>query len=94
MVTGKMCYDLIASGRAISLSQPTSLPAEGTVVRPLAGDPLTERIRLAWNRTALSKRRAGLLYRAAGRAYLDNVPNNSFYQAWWAARPELHPVLD
>jgi hypothetical protein len=90
----KMCYDPIASGRAISLSQPTSPPAEGTVVRPLAGDPLTERIHPAWNRTALSERRAGLLYRAAGCAYLDNVPNKAFYQACWAARPERHPVLD
>ncbi|MEV5970922.1 LysR family transcriptional regulator [Streptomyces sp. NPDC051921] len=90
----KMHYDLIAAGRAISVSQPSAPPAEGTVLRPLAGDPITGRIRLAWNRAAVSERRAGLLYRAAALAYLDNVPNNTFHRAWWEARPELHPVLD
>ncbi|MFF0558421.1 LysR substrate-binding domain-containing protein [Streptomyces sp. NPDC004266] len=90
----EMRWGLIAAGRAISLCQPTSPHAEGTVLRPLAGDPLTGRIRLAWNRAALSENRAQLLYRAAGRAYLDSVPRNTFYRSWWASRPELHPSLD
>jgi hypothetical protein len=90
----KARWELIAAGRAISLCQPTSPPAEGTVLRPLAGDPITGRIRLAWNRAAMTERRAALLYRAAARAYLDSIPNNTFYRAWWEARPELHPVLD
>ncbi len=41
----KMRWDLIVAGRAISLCRPTSPHAEGTVLRPLAGDPLTGRIR-------------------------------------------------
>ncbi|WP_308434375.1 LysR family transcriptional regulator [Streptomyces litmocidini] len=90
----KMRWDLIAAGRAVSLSQPTSPHAEGTVLRPLAGDPITGRIRLAWNRAALSEHRARLLYRAAGHAYLDSVPHNTFYRSWWNSRPELHPNLD
>ncbi|MEU5217327.1 LysR family transcriptional regulator [Streptomyces sp. NPDC020807] len=90
----KMRYDLIATGRFVSLSQPTSPYAEGTVLLPLAGDPITGRIRVAWNRAALSDDRARLLYRAAGRAYLDGVPYNTFYRSWWASRPELHPNLD
>ncbi|GLX47470.1 hypothetical protein Shyhy01_04200 [Streptomyces hygroscopicus subsp. hygroscopicus] len=69
-------------------------PAEGTVLHPLAGDPLTGRIRLARNRAAVSERRAGLLYRAAARAYLDSIPNDTFYRAWCESRPEPHPVLD
>lgn len=89
----KIHYDLIASGRAISLSQPTAPPTEGTVLRPLEGDPVTGRIRLAWNRSAVSARHAELLYRAAAEAYLANVANNAFHQDWWDARPELHPVL-
>ncbi|MER8034506.1 LysR family transcriptional regulator [Streptomyces hydrogenans] len=89
----KIHYDLIASGRAISLSQPTAPPTEGTVLRPLEGDPVTGRIRLAWNRSAVSVRDAELLYRAAAGAYLANVANNPFHQEWWDARPELHPVL-
>ncbi|TWV56383.1 LysR family transcriptional regulator [Streptomyces misionensis] len=89
----KMRWELIAAGRAISMCQPTSPHVEGTVLRPLAGDPLTGRIRIAWNRAAVTEQRAGLLYRAAGRAYLDSIPNNTFYGTWWEARPELHPVL-
>lgn len=50
----KMHYDLIAAGRAISLSQPTAPAAEGTVMRPLVGAPVTGRIRLAWSRCAVS----------------------------------------
>lgn len=89
----KMHYDLIAAGRAISMSQPTAPPAAGTVLRPLAGDPITGRIRLAWNRAAVAEPRAARLYRAAGLAYLDNVPHNAFHRTWWEARPELHPDL-
>ncbi|MFI5616989.1 LysR family transcriptional regulator [Streptomyces sp. NPDC051567] len=90
----KMHYDLIAAGRVISLSQPTALRAEGTVLRPLVGSPVTGRIRLAWNRSSVSARQAELLYRAAARAYLANVGNNRFHQEWWDAHPELHPALD
>ncbi|MET8755839.1 LysR family transcriptional regulator [Streptomyces sp. NPDC059104] len=90
----KMHYDLIAAGRAVSLSQPTAPAAAGTVMRPLAGDPVTGRIRLAWNRAALSARQAELLYRAAARSYVANVGNNAFHQAWWDAHPEVHPALD
>ncbi|MBD0708021.1 MULTISPECIES: LysR family transcriptional regulator [unclassified Streptomyces] len=90
----KMHYALIASGRAISLTQPTAPHAEGTVLRPLEGDPVLGRIRVAWNKAAVSARHAELLYRAAVHAYLANVDNNAFYRAWWDARPELHPVLE
>ncbi|MGW6684143.1 LysR family transcriptional regulator [[Kitasatospora] papulosa] len=88
----KIRWQLIASGRAISLCQPTSQPVEGTVLRPLAGDPLTGRIRFAWNRAAVSEQRAAQIYRAAARAYLDSIPNNTFYRTWWETRPELHPI--
>jgi DNA-binding transcriptional LysR family regulator len=88
----KMHYSLIATGRAVSLSQPTAPGAEGTVMRPLAGTPVTGRIRLAWNRSAVSAGQAQLLYLAAARAYLANVDNNPFHRTWWDAHPELHPV--
>ncbi|MEJ8640382.1 LysR family transcriptional regulator [Streptomyces sp. MS1.HAVA.3] len=90
----KMQHDLIAAGRAVSLSQPTAPPAEGTVMRPLVGTPITGRIRLAWNRSALSAGQAELLYRAAARAYLANVDNNPFHKEWWDAHPEVHPAVD
>ncbi|MCF4140662.1 LysR family transcriptional regulator [Streptomyces sp. Tue 6430] len=89
----KMQYDLVAAGRAVSLCQPTAPAAGGTVLRPLAGDPVTGRIRIAWNRGSVSALQAELLYEAAARAYLKNVDNNAFYRAWWDARPELHPVF-
>ncbi|WP_030197061.1 LysR family transcriptional regulator [Streptomyces sp. NRRL S-87] len=89
----KMHWDLIAAGRAVSVSQPTAPAAEGTVLRPLAGSPITGRIRLAWNRAAVPAAQAELLYRAAGRAYLAQLDNNPFHRAWWDAHPELHPDL-
>ncbi|MEU7554369.1 LysR family transcriptional regulator [Streptomyces sp. NPDC044571] len=88
----KMHHDLIAAGRAISLTQPTAPPAAGTVMRPLFGAPITGRIRLAWNRSAVSARQAELLYRAAAGAYLANVDNNPFHRLWWDAHPEAHPA--
>ncbi len=90
----KMHYDLVAAGRAVSLCQPTAPTAEGTVLRPLVGSPITGRIRLAWNRSALSAGQARLLYGAAARAYLANVDNNRFHREWWDAHPEVHPVID
>ncbi|MEU8773858.1 LysR family transcriptional regulator [Streptomyces sp. NPDC048606] len=90
----KMHYDLIAAGRAVSLSQPTAPDVPGTVMRPLVGSPVTGRIRLAWMRSALSGEQAALLYRAAARAHLANVGNHPFHQVWWNAHPEAHPALD
>ncbi|MFE6270769.1 LysR family transcriptional regulator [Streptomyces goshikiensis] len=90
----KMRHDLVAAGRAISLTQPTAPGVEGTVMRPLLGTPITGRIRLAWNRSAVSAPQAELLYRAAAGAYLANVDNNPFHRAWWDAHPEAHPRLD
>lgn len=90
----KMHYDLIAAGRAISLSQPTAPAAEGTVMRPLVGAPVTGRIRLAWSRCAVSVGQAELLYRAAARAYVANVGNNAFHKEWWDAHPEVHPAVE
>ncbi|MEU7729432.1 LysR family transcriptional regulator [Streptomyces sp. NPDC040724] len=90
----KMQHDLIAAGRAVSLCQPTAPPGEGTVMRPLVGTPITGRIRVAWNRSALSAGQAELLYRAAARAYLANVDNNAFHKEWWDAHPEVHPAVD
>ncbi|MFI6144279.1 LysR family transcriptional regulator [Streptomyces sp. NPDC051109] len=89
----KMRHDLVAAGRAISLTQPTAPAVEGTVMRPLLGTPITGRIRLAWNRSAVSAGQADALYRAAAGAYLANVDNNPFHRAWWDAHPEAHPVL-
>lgn len=63
-------------------------------MRPLVGTPITGRIRLAWNRSALSAGQAELLYRAAARAYLANVDNNAFHKEWWDAHPEVHPAVD
>lgn len=89
----KMHYDLIAAGRAVSLTQPTAPTAAGTVMRPLLGAPVTGRIRLAWNRATVSARQAELLFRAAAGAYVADVANNAFHKAWWDAHPEAHPSL-
>ncbi|MER5890550.1 LysR family transcriptional regulator [Streptomyces sp. NPDC001941] len=88
----RMSYEMVARGRAVSLSQPGAPAAPGTVVRPLAGSPVTGRIRLAWHRAALPAHEAELLFAAAARAYEATVDNHPFHRAWWDAHPELHPV--
>ncbi|MFK0253652.1 LysR family transcriptional regulator [Streptomyces sp. NPDC090445] len=89
----QMRHHLVAAGRAISLTQPTAPAVAGTVMRPLRGTPISGRIRLAWNRSAVSGAQADLLYRAAAGAYLANVDNNPFHRVWWDAHPEAHPDL-
>ncbi|MEV6103942.1 LysR family transcriptional regulator [Streptomyces sp. NPDC051940] len=83
---------MIASGGAVGLFQPTAREGEGLALRPLAGEPLSARIKLAWLRSRLSAGLADELYNAAARAYLANVDNNPRYRAWWDGHPEVHPA--
>ncbi|MCK8679632.1 LysR family transcriptional regulator [Streptomyces lichenis] len=87
-------HELVAAGRAVALTQPTARATAGTVLRPLAGTPLTGRVRLAWNRSTVTAAQAGLLHRAAALAYLAVVDTNAFHRAWFDEHPGLHPVLD
>ncbi|MFJ6570672.1 LysR substrate-binding domain-containing protein [Streptomyces sp. NPDC091292] len=90
----KIGHELVAAGRAVALTQPTAGAAPGTVLRPLAGTPITGRIRLAWNRATVTPAQANLLHRAAALSYLALLDTNPFHREWWDAHPGLHPGVD
>ncbi|MET9255415.1 LysR family transcriptional regulator [Streptomyces sp. NPDC003717] len=90
----KLAHELVAAGRAVALTQPTAGVTAGTVLRPLGGDPLTGRVRLAWNRGCVSAGQAALLRRAATLAYLARADTNPFLRRWWDAHPGLRPVAE
>ncbi|MEV4832984.1 LysR family transcriptional regulator [Nonomuraea sp. NPDC049486] len=84
---------LVAAGHGVRLVDPTWPAAEGTVVRPLAGEPQVARLVVAWRRDRLSHDAAAAVYRGLARAFIDHVEDNPVFGAWWHAHPEAHPLL-
>ncbi|MEV6527969.1 LysR family transcriptional regulator [Longispora sp. NPDC051575] len=85
---------LIETGRAIQLVEPTSVSRGGLVVRRLVGEPLRARLLLAWRRSRVSEVDAEQVYLAVARAYVEHAVDNPTYGPWWAAHPEVHPRTD
>ncbi|MER7012471.1 LysR family transcriptional regulator [Saccharopolyspora sp. NPDC000359] len=84
--------ELVARGYGIRLVEPTFAAPEGTVVLPLAGDPLVARLVVAWRHDRLTRAQADLLYQDFAQAYLAHVADNPTFHRWWTAHPEVHPV--
>ncbi|MGH8876154.1 MAG: LysR family transcriptional regulator [Stackebrandtia sp.] len=85
---------LIESGQAVQLVEPTSRALGGLVVRPLVGEPLRMRIKFAWRRGGLSPVQADRVYRAAARAYRAHASDHPVFAEWWAKHPQVHPFID
>lgn len=85
---------LIASGHAVQLVEPGAVDSPGVAIRPLAGDPLHARLRLAWRPGRLTEAQARRVHRAAGRAYADHAAATPAYAPWWRAHPQAHPLDD
>ncbi len=83
---------LVAAGHGVRLVDPTWPAAEGTVVRPLAGEPQVARLLLAWRRDRLSTTAAAAVYRGLARAFADHVGDNPAFTRWWRTHPEVHPL--
>ena len=82
---------LIASGQAVQLVEPTSAGIGDLVIRPLLGDPLSMRMTLAWRPGRLSEVEARAVYAAVARAYDAHAARHPAFGEWWAAHPEVHP---
>ncbi|GGJ84930.1 small neutral protease regulatory protein [Pilimelia anulata] len=82
---------LVAAGRAVQLVEPNSRGVPGTVMRPLAGEPLRMRLVLAWRRQRVSREQADLIYAAAAAAYADYAMSSPVFRPWWDAHREVHP---
>ncbi|GAA4986066.1 hypothetical protein GCM10025734_09910 [Kitasatospora paranensis] len=74
--------ELVASGEAVRLCQPTSPPGPGTVLRPVHGDPFAVRLLLAWRPRAMSARALDALHADLRTAYIELARVNPAYLAW------------
>ncbi|MCC5578069.1 MULTISPECIES: LysR family transcriptional regulator [Microtetraspora] len=84
---------LVADGHGVRLVDPSWPAPDGTVVRPLAGEPQVARLLVAWRRDRLSDATAGAIYRGLAAAFTDHVDDNPVFGRWWDAHPEVHPLL-
>jgi len=83
------CVDMVESGSALGLCQPTFRPPVGITHRPMRGAPLRWRLLLGWHPATPAARIAPRLVRLAQEAYQEVVARNPRYVAWMADYPQL-----
>jgi DNA-binding transcriptional LysR family regulator len=81
--------DMVESGVAIGICQPTFRPPAGLTHRPLAGAPLRWRQVLGWHPDSPAARVAPGLLELAAEAYQESIARNTRYLAWMADYPRL-----
>ncbi len=81
--------DMVESGMAIGICQPTFRPPTGLTHRPLKGAPLRWRQVLGWHPDGPATRIAPRLMSMAHESYLDAVGRNPRYVEWMADHPQL-----
>jgi DNA-binding transcriptional LysR family regulator len=81
--------DMVESGSAIGICQPTFRPPAGLTHRPLAGAPLRWRQVLGWHPDSPGARIAPRLMTLAGQAYQEVAARNPMYAEWQADYPQL-----
>jgi DNA-binding transcriptional LysR family regulator len=81
------CIDLVESGDAVALCQPTFRPVAGLTTRPLAGAPLRWRQMLGWHGESPAAAIADRVLAHATEAYRDSVRRNPPYAAWLERSP-------
>jgi DNA-binding transcriptional LysR family regulator len=82
---------LVQTGRAVQLVEPTSLGAPGMAIRRLTGDPLRGRLILAWRRPRITEDQIESTYLAVAKSYTDHALRSPTYAPWWTTHPEVHP---
>ena len=81
--------DLVESGLAIGLCQPTFRPPAGLTCRPLAGAPLRWRQALGWHPDAPAALAAPCLAAMALESHREAVARNPDYVRWLGDHPAL-----
>lgn len=84
-------WDLVASGEAVRLCQPTAAPRDGIVVRPLRGDPLTVRLLVAFKAGTGAADQIDAIHAELRAAYLRLAQSSPSYWEWLTSRDA--PVL-
>ena len=83
------CVDMVESGLALGLCQPTFRAPAGLTHRPLRGAPLRWRLVLGWHPESQAARSAPKLMRMAEEAYQEVVARNPMYVEWMTDYPQL-----
>jgi DNA-binding transcriptional LysR family regulator len=85
---GRVVMELVRSGHALSLCQPTFPESPGIAVRPITGDPLWYRYLLAWHAAGpfATDEAAATLMACVQAAYQGAVGRSPTYRQWLAAR--------
>jgi len=86
--------DMVESGLAVGLCQPTFRPPAGLTHRPLAGAPLRWRQVLGWYPDSPAARSAPRLTGMAIEAYREVVARNPMYVEWIADHPHLGGAVE
>jgi DNA-binding transcriptional LysR family regulator len=81
--------DMVESGSAIGICQPTFRPPAGLTHRPLKGAPLRWRQVLGWHPDSQAARVAPRLMTMAAEAYSEVVARNPMYVEWLVDYPQL-----
>jgi DNA-binding transcriptional LysR family regulator len=81
--------DMVESGSAIGICQPTFRPPAGLTHRPLAGAPLRWRQVLGWHPDSPAARVAPRLMGMALESYQEVVARNPMYLEWLVDYPQL-----
>ncbi|MCT2583334.1 LysR family transcriptional regulator [Actinophytocola gossypii] len=90
----RVCIDLVQSGQAVALCQPTFRELSGMRALPLAGAPLRWRHLLGWHPEAPADAVADQVHQYALAAYTDSLRYSPPYARWLAAHPRFgaHPT--
>ena len=83
----------IAAGRAVALAMPSDVPAEGVVLRPLAGHPVVGTRVVRWNPTRVTEEEAEVCVSAARATFLRELEETAMLQPWWEEFPAHRPSL-
>ncbi|GAB7052017.1 LysR family transcriptional regulator [Catenuloplanes indicus] len=85
----RAAIDMVESGAAIGICQPTFRPPPGLVTVPLAGTPLRWRHLVGWHPESGAAGFAHRVVELATESYLDSVARNTRYLDWVADKPRL-----
>lgn len=79
---GRLLLDLVRSGHAVTLCQPTFEELPGVAVRPIAGNPIWYRHAVAWHQDGpLAAMRSALIQHCT-KAYENAIARSPVYQRW------------
>ncbi|MBD0741184.1 LysR family transcriptional regulator [Streptomyces sp. CBMA152] len=91
---GRQLVEIVRAGLAVSLCQATFIEAPGTVVRPLAGNPLWYRHILAWHDDGPIAAHAAEILRRVTDGYLATCATSPVYARWRRLNPGAAPGLN